>query len=54
MMVYLMFMTVQRLRSFQTAVIPTALTPTAITPIVVILPEFSVIYLNFSELTLIT
>ena len=46
MMVYPMFMNVQSLRSFQTAVTPTALTPTAVTPIVVILLEFTLIYLN--------
>ena len=41
-----MFMIVQSLRSFLTAVTPTAVTPTAVTPtavapIAVILPEFT-------------
>ena len=36
-----MFMIVQSLRSFLTAVTPTAVNPTALTPIVVILPEFT-------------
>ena len=40
MMVDPMFMIVQRLKSFLTAVTPTAVTPTAVAPIAVILPEF--------------
>ena len=53
MMVYPMFMIVQSLRSFITAVTPTAVTPTAVATIVVILPEFTGIYLNVHEFTLI-
>ena len=45
-----MFMIVQSLRSFLTAVTPTAVNPTALTPIVVILPEFTNF---FPEYTLI-
>ena len=41
MMVDPMFMIVQNLRSFLTAVTPTAVTPTAVAPIAVILPEFT-------------
>ena len=41
MMVGLMFMIVQSLRSFLPAVSPTAVTPTAVAPIGVILPEFT-------------
>ena len=46
MMVDPMFMIVQSLRSFLTAVTPTAVTPTAVTPtavatIAVILPDFT-------------
>ena len=46
MMVDPMFMIVQRLRSFLTAV-----TPTAVAPIAVILPVFTLIYLNLREFT---
>ena len=41
MMVDPMFIIVQSLRSFLTAVTPTAVNPTAVTPSVVILPEFT-------------
>ena len=46
MMVYPMFMIVQSLRLFLTAV-----TPTAVTPIAIILPDFTRIYLNLPEFT---
>ena len=36
-----MFMIVQSLRPFLTAVTPTNVTPTAVTPIVEILPEYT-------------
>ena len=39
MMVDPMFMIVQSLRSFPTAVTPTAVTPTAVTAMVILLPE---------------
>ena len=41
MMVDTMFMIVQSLRSFLTAVTPTAVIPTAVAPIAVILPVFT-------------
>ena len=41
MMVEPMFMIVQSLRSFLTAVKPNSVTPTAVAPIEVILPEFT-------------
>ena len=41
MMVDPMFIIVQSLMSFLTAVTSTAVTPNAVTPIVVILPEFT-------------
>ena len=41
MMVDPMFMIIQSLRSFLTAVTPTAVTTTAVTPIVDILPEIT-------------
>ena len=41
MVVDLMFMIVQSLRSFLTDVTPTAVTQTAVAPIAVILPEFA-------------
>ena len=47
MMVDPMFMIIQSLRSFLTIVTPAAVTPTVVLPIVVILPEFTCIYLNF-------
>ena len=41
MMLDPMFMIVQSLRSFLTALTPTAVTQTAVTPIAIILPEFN-------------
>ena len=41
MMVDAMFMIVQSLRSFLTAVTPTPVTPSAVAPIAVILPKFT-------------
>ena len=49
MMVDPMFMIVQNVRSFLTAV-----TPTAVTPTVLILPDFTAIYLNLPEFTSFT
>ena len=46
MMVDPMFMIVQSLRIFLTAVTPTALIPTAVTPIAFILPKCTLNYLN--------
>ena len=54
MMVDPRFMIFQSLRPFLTVVTPTAVTPTAVTPIVVILPEFTWIFLNFPYFTSIT
>ena len=51
MMVDLMIIIVQSLRSFLTAVTPTTVTLTAVTPLVVILPEFSYIYLKLPKFT---
>ena len=51
MMVDPMFMIVQSLSVFLTAVTPTAVTPTAVAPIVFILPEFTWIYLTLLEFT---
>ena len=51
MMVDPMFMIVQSLRLFLTAVTPAAVTPTNVAPIAVILPEFTCIYLNLPELS---
>ena len=53
MMVDPMFMIVQSLNSFLTAVTPTAVTPAAVAPITVLLPEFTWIYLNLPEFTLL-
>ena len=53
MMVDPMFMMVQSLRSFLTAVRPTAVTPTAVTSSVVILPEITSIFMNFPSFPLI-
>ena len=46
-----MLMIVQNLKSFLTAFTPTAGTPTAVTPTAVILPEFTIVYLNLYEFT---
>ena len=51
MMVGPMFMIVQSLRSFITAVTPTAITPTGVASIAVILLEFTKIYLNSPKFT---
>ena len=46
MMVHPMFMIIQSLSSFLTAVTPTAVTPTAVAPIALILPLYIGILLN--------
>ena len=48
-----MFMIIQSLRSFITAVTPTTVIPTAVTSILVIFPKFTWIFLNCPYFTLI-